>query len=323
MGRAGDNPVSPQPGPRSTTTIETSTPRRTLVYRPQPSVGGRVGAAIAAAAGGIALVAFGLGLTSEPGPAAFLLLLLSSLSLLVAALVGVWTYGYFGLRYTLTPGALLIRWLGGDEAVPLEELDAVYSGQRLGKLGRLRGIAWPGDRVGWARANDRELRVLATSGDPAELTVLVAGRTYAISPTTAWRSARRSFAASTRRTVRCRWRAVAACVLAAEALAEPTPLILLGVGLGIALAVLGRYMLFYAGLPVEVALHFGADGLADLHGPRGALLQLPVLALGGWLVCALAGLSLVGYDRDAARLVWLGCIAAEIVTLVGALRVIA
>ena len=34
-------------------------------------------------------------------------------------------------------GALVIRWLGDDEVVPLEELDAVYSGQRLGKLGDL------------------------------------------------------------------------------------------------------------------------------------------------------------------------------------------
>src|SRR5207248_2458533 len=75
-------------------------------------------------------------------------------AVVAAAIIALWTYGYFGLRYILTPAALLIRWLGEDEAVPLADLQGVYSGQRLGKLPRLRGFTWHGYWVGRALHRD-------------------------------------------------------------------------------------------------------------------------------------------------------------------------
>ena len=44
-----------------------------------------------------------------------------------------------------------------DEAVPLAELQGIYSGQRLGQLPRLRGFTWHGYWVGRALHRDVEL----------------------------------------------------------------------------------------------------------------------------------------------------------------------
>jgi len=318
-----DNRRTSSTPPGSATTSDTATLRGTQVWRPKPSAGGRLGLALSGAGAAIGLAGLALGVLSTPGLVALLLMAFGLCAVVAAAIIALWTYGYFDLRYILTPAALVIRWLGGDEAVPLADLQGVYSGQRLGKLPRLRGFTWHGYWVGRALHRDVDLACYATSLEPADLTLLVTSRvSYAVSPedVVGFRQEliRRAEAGLDdppgARTGRLAG--------AALALLDPLSLALMAGGLFLALLVLSRYMLGIGGLPEQAALHFAADGSADLVGPRAQLAALPVLAIGGWLVSAVGGLLLAGQERGAARLIWLGNLAAGAILLVAALRLL-
>jgi hypothetical protein len=203
------------------------------------------------------------------------------------------------------------------------QVEGVYAGQRLGRLPRLRGLGWPGYRVGRASHKGADLVCFATSSARADLTLIVTARgSYALSPEdgVGFRQEliRRAEAEidevpPARSSRRAR---------AALGLRDELNLGLLAAGLLVALLVFSRYMLGVATLPEQAALHFSTDGTADAIGPRSELIELPLLALGGWLVSAVAGLLLLGQAAGAARLIWLGNLAAGAITLVAALRLI-
>ncbi len=294
-----------------------------MVWRPRPSSGGRVGIALASAAAVLACLALALGLTSEPGPFAFVELVVAIVALAAWAIFALWTYGFSTLRYTLTPNALVIRWLGGDDIIPLERVDGIYSGQRIGPVRGVRGLTWPGYVVGFKVQNGMPVSFFATTEDPAALTLIVLDqRIYAISPDDgpAFRQElirRIEQATSTLPTPRQGMlRRVAATLM------DPASLLLLGISLALALAVLGLYMLRIASLPAETALHFAADGTPDVTGPLANLARLPLLGLAGWLGSTLVGLGLARSDRALARLLWFGSAAAELVLVIAALRLL-
>src|SRR5581483_5793745 len=243
---------------------------------------------------------------------------LASIAFVVAAL---WTFGYLSLRYTLTPSALVIRWLDAEQVVPLAQVEGVYSGQRLGRVGRVRGITWPGYVVGSASAEEVDVIFFATSRRADDLSLVVtAGGTYAISPADG-----AAFRQELIRRIELDEQALAPpragpLARAAGALLNPLNALLLAAGLILGLAVLARYMLGFAAAPAELALRVSADGTPVLSGTRGSLAQLPLIALGGWALAALIGLGLWGWDRGAARLLWIGTATAALVAMVAAVR---
>ncbi len=271
----------------------------------------------------VALCCLAVGLTRDPSLIAFVSIACGSIALLAAASLGLWAYGAASLRYSLTPTAVVIHWLGSAEVVPLSDLDGVFSGLRLGSIGKIRGIRRPGYVVGAGRHDNREVLFRTTSLDPQDLTLLVTEhREYAISP---------QEPAVFRQEVIQRVEQGGGVLpvarssplrAAAVAMSDPVSVALLVVGLVLALAVLGQYMVGFERLPLETALHFGSDGAPDVTGPRNALVQIPLLALGGWLVGAVLGLAVSQRSGGAAHLLWLGTAAAQIVLLVAVLRLV-
>ena len=64
-------------------------------------------------------------------------------------------------------GALVVRWLGREDVVPLAQVEGVYSGQRLEALPRLRGLTWRGYWVGRGAHRGADLTCYSTSDIPA------------------------------------------------------------------------------------------------------------------------------------------------------------
>jgi hypothetical protein len=302
-------------------TANTVTDRSSMDWKPRPSPGGRLAGGVAAALGLAALVGFALGLTREPGVVALVLLVAALLATVGAVVVGLGAAAHASLRYSLTPNALIIRWLGSEEVVPLEELDGVYSGQRLGRITPIRGFNWPGSVTGTAQHNGRAVEFYATSADPEHLTLLVTERVgYAVSPVdpptfrqeVIRRLEQGPGSAPPPRPSIARG--------LATALHNPVNAILLGVGLVLALVVLAQFMVGFERLSAETVLHFNIDGAPDVVGPRANLAEVPLLAIGGWMISALVGLLVAGRSASAAQLLWLGSVAAELVLIVSIFR---
>jgi len=271
----------------------------------------------------LAIVGIALGLTREPGVVALALLVAALLSTLGSAIVGLGAVGRASLRYALTPNALLIRWLGSEEVVPLAELDGVFSGQRLGRIGPIRGQTWPGSVFGTAQHNGRAVEFYATSVAPEDLTLLVTERMgYAVSPVDP---------ATFRQEIIRRLQQGPGSAPSprpslargmATALNNPANALLLGTSFVVALVVLAQYMIGFERLPAETVLHFNAEGTPDVLGPRSSLAEVPLLAIGGWLISTVVGLLVAGRSANAAQLIWLGSIAAELVLIVTILRLV-
>ena len=270
----------------------------------------------------LGLLALALGATFQPGVAPLALLILGMLSLAAALVGGLWTYGYFTLRYRMTPEALALRWLDGDEVVPMSAVAGIYAGQRLERVRGVRGLTWPGYVVGVAREDGVAVRYYSSSRRPEDLLLLLTdAAVYVISPQDV-----PAFRRELIRRIELDERATASSPSgplrrAAEALLDPTNVGLLAAGLVLALAVAARYMLGFGAAPAEVPLRTAADGASSL-APRRRLAQLPILALACWSVSALTGLALFGWSPSAGRLLWLGAAGAIFVILVAAIRLI-
>jgi hypothetical protein len=78
-----------------------------------------------------------------------------------------------------------VRWAGRDETLPLDEVEGVYAGQRVGELRRVRGVSWPGYHVGLVRSRSLgTLRAYCTDRRVDDLTIVVTpSRTLVLTPT--------------------------------------------------------------------------------------------------------------------------------------------
>lgn len=153
-------------------------------WRSRPSREGRIGLAALAALLAVAIVArihtAGRPLDAET----FVAAIVGLSALVLAALVGLLTYGRYSLRYRLDGRGLAIDWLWMRETIPLAGIEAIFRGTRLGEKARVKGIAWQGYQVGTAEAEEvGPLKFFGSSRDPsAAIIVAAAGHAYALTP---------------------------------------------------------------------------------------------------------------------------------------------
>lgn len=153
-------------------------------WRSRPSREGRIGLAALAAFLAVAIVArihtAGRPLDAET----FVAAIVGLSALVLAALVGLLTYGRYSLRYRLDGRGLAIDWLWMRETIPLAGIEAIFRGTRLGEKTRVKGIVWQGYQVGTAEAEEvGPLKFFGTSRDPsAAIIVAAAGHAYALTP---------------------------------------------------------------------------------------------------------------------------------------------
>src|SRR5687768_556240 len=118
----------------------------------RPSRGGPIGLAGAAAL--LVIGAFTLGLAARQplGGLPVLGILVAGLLIGAGTLLGLVAHGYYRLAYRFDAGALVIESAGVAEAIPLGSIEGIYAGQRVGPVGAVRGVSWPGYHVGLVRS---------------------------------------------------------------------------------------------------------------------------------------------------------------------------
>src|ERR1043165_4659798 len=89
-----------------------------MVWYPRPSHAGRMLAIIAAGSLVLSAIVFWLATRQDVGLGMFFGLLIGALALSLGGAVAVAALGYFTLRYSLEPDALVITWLDREERIP-------------------------------------------------------------------------------------------------------------------------------------------------------------------------------------------------------------
>ena len=154
-----------------------------LVWFPRASNAGRLLAIVATSTLLLSVIVFWLATRQDVGLGMFFGLLIGALALALGGAVAVVSLGYFTLRYSLEPDALVITWLDREERIPYGHIDGILGGSRLGPL-RVRGLDLPGYRVGFSRSRALgAIRIYATSSRPEEIIlVLTSNASYALTP---------------------------------------------------------------------------------------------------------------------------------------------
>ena len=263
--------------------------------------------------------------TQQPiGLGVFIGLLLAVASLALSILFALWTLGYYTLYYVLGPDTLRIVWLLREDVIPYTTISALYAGQRLTEPLQVRGVIWPGNYVGRARArNLGVLQVFATTLERAELTILLTDLGgYVLSPDPAFRTAlveRLELARGAgEATVRPRAGAVRGGLT--RAAADRWLLGSVGLALVLLLGMLGAIIARYEALPELLALQLDPLGQPINMYSRFELFYLPGIGAVVLLVDVLLGTLLYGRDILAARLVWSAPVLVQLALAAGLLR---
>ena len=263
-----------------------------------------------ALAGALALAAQRAG----PSLRGALLGLTTVLALSLLAFLLWWSWGYFNLRYSLEPDALVIRWASNRYILPYAGLDKPRLG---GPRQPPRGLRWPGYAVG--RVPDEE--GVATGGPvfslatrPAAEQVLLGTPVggFAISPTDPATflsdlETRRKLATGGSTQPRIQRRGLAGLDLWGDSLA----LRALVVGLLLNLLAFTWIAWQYPGLPERVALRYRYDPgfgltLPGAPQPVGTVWRLPMLSLAMLLINAAAAALIHKRIRMGANLLLIG-----------------
>lgn len=250
-------------------------------------------------------------------------LLIGALALSLGGAVAVAAIGYFSLRYTLEPDALVIRWLDREERIPYGQIDGVLGGSRLGPI-RLRGLDLPGYRVGISRSRALgTIKMYATSARADDIIlVLTATSSYALTPSDLGefrrdliRSAEESNPEQIER----------ASSLRPGVQAVPRDAVMLGTGILSALIVVGMLALImgrYATLPDVMPIHFDALANPDFIGPKSDVFRFPAVGAVILIANIVVGVLIYGSERFGARLLWCSTVLIELVILVAVARVL-
>jgi len=154
------------------------------VWRAKRSYGGLIGVSTTAGLLVLGVACILAAVRQPPGPAALCVFLLAAFTVGGGAGFGAAALSYFRLGYEFRPGRLLIHWAGGGETVLLADIDGIYGGQRVGPLGKVRGVNWPGYYVGSVRSRTLgAVRAYCTDKRVDALSVIVtSARTIVLSP---------------------------------------------------------------------------------------------------------------------------------------------
>jgi hypothetical protein len=302
-------------------TVERRPLQAAQVWRPKRTWGGVLGIATSAVLllTGVAALAWG---AEQPlGPGLGLGLVFAVIGSGAAAALAAASMGYFRLRYRLDHDALHVRWAGPPEVIPFEAIDGVYAGQRLGRLGQIRGVNWPGYHVGVVPNHPSgQLRVFCTDASIDALTVIVTGeRTLVLSP---------SDTPGFRRELIRRIESVDTPESRSNSSAWgdegslPHPMLIASISAAVALlaAAMATTVAHYDELPETISMPTAGGG--TVASPRSDIFELPVLASGLLGLNLVLALALRARERGAVVLLCATACIAEGVVLLAVVRLL-
>ncbi|HLB22666.1 MAG TPA: PH domain-containing protein, partial [Dehalococcoidia bacterium] len=86
----------------------------------------------------------------------------------LAAVFAFWAYACYTLHYTVDRKGLTIAWGTIRHHIPMERIEGLYAGRGEDRPD-LRGLSWPGLRVGRAVVNSKEVLFYSTHRTPEEI----------------------------------------------------------------------------------------------------------------------------------------------------------
>jgi hypothetical protein len=247
-------------------------------------------------------------------------------SLPMLGVMAYWTAGALTLRYRLNRNAIIIIWAGTQQIIPLTAIQRIVPGTEIpGQVVRRRGLWWPGNYVGWGMVPGLgRTRFFASQPLHQQLLLVTPGVAYGISPRDtdgfqAAFAARRALGPNKRlrhRTRYARW-------LTRPLWQDRTARLLVGLAVGLNLALFGFLCLRFPRLPPVLALHFNAAGLPDRSGPKHEAFSLPIIGLIILGTNLVLGLLLYRRERAGTYLLWGAAAAAQSLFWLAALSLVA
>lgn len=252
----------------------------------------------------------------------FLYILITLLLLALAIYIASQLPGYLHSSYALDRNALVIRWGGLREIVPMAEIQRVIAATDLTDGLRLRRFPLPG----WWRGQGRhpalgKLFFYATDGLQSQLVIITPDRNYVISPYDA-EGFLDAFNAryDMRPTQQVLYSRVEPHYMSwqfwSDHAAHFLLLFMLLAHLGLVALATGRY----PSAPAQIPLHFDAAGIVDRMGPRTQIFAPVFVGTVLLLLGIAAGIFVYARrERGMAYLLWGGGVAVQamfVVTIV-------
>ncbi len=298
-------------------------------WRLKASRGGRLAVAATSLAAVCSIAAWGYALGRPVAIDSFVAVLAGLAGLLLALLLGIFAAGYYSLRYRLSEGELVLRWLWVQEIIPLGRVDGVYGGHRLGKPRGVEGMAWPGLYRGRAGSESfPQLQYHGTSLDPADAIILTTpDGAYALTPADldGFRSALIARLEALPQDAVAEAPPIATRMpawLCLSILRDGVTIALLAGALLVMLVSFGYVAARFPQLPELMPLHFGFTGEPDVIGPPRDAFRMPVIAMVLLGANSLLVTALHRNQRDAARMLAGATVFVQLVMLVAVFRVV-
>jgi hypothetical protein len=248
----------------------------------------------------------------------FVAIVSATVLIALAVVFAFWAYACYTLHYAVDRKGLTIAWGTIRHYIPMERIQGLSAGRGEDRPD-LRGLSWPGLRVGRALVGGKEVLFYSTHRSPEEIVyVRASSATYAVSPQDPARfmaeverfrqSAKPGGSETVQRDV------VGSHPIWADRVAQ---LLVLAAVLT-NLALWGYVFAVYRDLSPQITIEFPPLGeITEVHS-RNELLMIPAAALAVLAVNLVAGLAFQWRERAATYLLLSGSVFLQLLFWVSA-----
>ena len=289
------------------------------IERPRRALGATAAALLATIAAVLAIALIVKATTWPVSLTQFVGIVGASVLIVLAIVFAFWGYACYTLHYAVDRNGLTIAWGTIRHYIPMERIEGLSAGRGEDRP-RLRGLSWPGLRVGRALVGGREALFYSTHRSPEEIVyVRTATTTYAVSPQDPARfiaeveQFRRSAGPGGRETVQRD--VVGSHPIWADRVAQLLALAAVLANLGL----WGYMFAVYQDLPHgEIFLEFPPLGEITETRPTSDIMIIPAAALAVLAVNLVAGLAFQWRERAATYLLLSGSVFLQLLFWVSA-----
>ena len=288
------------------------------IERPRRTLGVTAAALLSSVAAVLAIALVAKAATWPVSLTQFAAIVGATVLFVLAAVFAFWAYACYTLHYTVDRKGLTIAWGTIRHHIPMERIEGLYAGRGEDRPD-LRGLSWPGLRVGRALVNGKEALFYSTHRSPEEIVyVRTPAAIYAVSPQDPARfmaeverfrqSAKPGGSEVVQRDI------VGSHPIWADRVAQLLALAAIVTNL----ALWGYVFAAYQDLSPQITIEFPPLGeITDVHS-RNELLMIPAAALAVLAVNLVAGLAFQWRERAATYLLLSGSVFLQLLFWVSA-----
>ncbi|MDP2675827.1 MAG: PH domain-containing protein [Dehalococcoidia bacterium] len=288
------------------------------IERPRRTLGVAAAASLSAVAAVLAIALIVKATTWPVSLTQFVAIVSAAVLLVLAIVFAFWAYACYTLHYSVDRNGLTIAWGTIRHYIPMERIEGLSAGRGEDRPD-LRGLSWPGLRVGRALVGGKEVLFYSTHRSPEEIVyVRTPSATYAVSPQDPARfmaeverfrqSAKPGGSETVQRDI------VGSHPIWADRVAQLLALAAIVTNL----ALWGYVFAVYRDLSPQITIEFPPLGeITEVHS-RNELLVIPAAALAVLAVNLVAGLAFQWRERAATYLLLSGSVFLQLLFWVSA-----